>query len=67
MARAKQDIVRQSLTAILKEENYIPPVCKAYSSMSCIHLRYLPTCEGCKIKKWKEEIREERQGKKVLK
>jgi len=40
-------LANECLRAIGKE--YTEPVCKAYSGMTCIHPRYLPSCEGCAI------------------
>jgi len=37
-----------------QERKYTPPVCQAYSGMTCIHPRYLPICEGCIIMRKKE-------------
>ena len=44
----------EELVPTKSERRWTPPVCRAYSGMSCIHLRYLPTCEGCVIKRKKE-------------
>ena len=54
MVRARQAIkLANECFRAIEEKPYTPPVCKPYSGMICIHLRYLPSCEGCPIIKHK--------------
>ena len=42
-------LINKCFKIMVKKENYIPPICKAYSGMQCIHPCYLPSCSGCRI------------------